>query len=211
MAPSLAALGSALPDLVLGLVFLLAWLTPDRFDEGMLGFLVMTMLLEFIIVHSSAIMGSVVVSEQPGREKATRLLGLGALYSLFAGGFSLSFKSWWPLATFWGLTLNRLLSVLLGQAPTGEARAFVQRGWAAGAVFYLLFAFVTVFLPIPRLGITPEVVRAAGLPGGGLWVDEPWRVAAFGFLYFTAVGVSELRGHRWAAGGALPEEPARAA
>lgn len=61
----------------------------------------------------------------------------------------------------------------------------------------MLLAFFTTLVPMPALGITPEVVAGQHLPGSGLWVDQPQRVIAFGFLYFAAVGVSELYGHAW--------------
>jgi hypothetical protein len=157
----------------------------------------LVMLLEFIIIHSAAFMGAVLFAPGSRGRRAWRVVGLGAFYSLFAGGFALAFKTAWPLWSFWGLTLNRMLSVLVGQAPEGEEREFLQRGWAACALAYLVFAFATIILPIPRLGITPDVVRTLGLQGEGLWVDQPWRVLAFGFVYFSAVGLSELFDHRW--------------
>jgi hypothetical protein len=129
--------------------------------------------------------------------KATGLLALGGFYTLFVGAFSLAFKSWWPLVSFWGLTMNRTLGVLIGQVPSGEERDFVQRTWAVSALCYLVFTFATIALPLPRLGITPEVVVQQRLPGSGLWVEQPHRVIAFGFLYFTVVGFSELGRHRW--------------
>lgn len=157
----------------------------------------LVMLLEFIIIHSSAFMGTVLLASGPRVRRAWRVVGLGLFYSLFVGSFALAFKALWPLWSFWGLTINRMMSVLVGQAPEGEEREFLQRGWAACALAYLVFAFVTIILPLPRLGITPDVVRSAALQGEGLWVDQPWRVLAFGFLYFLGVGLSELFDHRW--------------
>lgn len=108
--------------------------------------------------------------------------------------------------SFWGLTLNRLLGVLLGQAPEGEQVLFMRRTWAASVLFYLLGAFATTLLPIPRLGVTPEVMSHFDRMGtGGLWIDQPWRVLAFGFLYFSAVAVSEIAGHRWISANSLPK------
>lgn len=100
-----------------------------------------------------------------------------------------------------GSALNRLTPLLLGQAPDGQEKAMVMRGWAAGAVFYLLCVGVTTLLPLPRFGITAAVVSAQELPGEGLWIEQPHRLIAFGFLYFSAWGISELYAHRWAAGG----------
>lgn len=204
------AIGAAVPDLLLGLVFLVAWIDPDRLGGAPVGPLVLTMLIEFIVVHSSGFMGTVMVGDLPRERKLASLLGLIAFYTLFVAGFAVAFKTWWPLASFWGLMFNRLLSVLFGQAPTGDERSFAQRSWAVGALLYLGFAFVTVLLPLPRLGMTPMTVSAQQLPGSGLWVSQPWRVLAFGFLYFTATGISELVDHRWVRGG-IPERRSVAA
>jgi len=190
-------MAAALPDFVLAFVFLATWIRPAAMGQGRLGHVILVMLLEFIIIHSAAFMGQVLFAPGSRVRRAWSVVGLGAFYSLFVVGFALAFKSAWPLWSFWGLTLNRMLSVLVGQAPEGEEREFLQRGWAACALAYLVFTFATIVLPVPRLGITPEVVRTSALQGHGLWVDQPWRVLALGFLYFSAVGLSELFDHRW--------------
>jgi hypothetical protein len=86
--------------------------------------------------------------------------------------------------------------VLFRQAPSGDERAFLQAGWAASAISYLLGVAVTVVLPVPRLGLTPAIVHALALPGSGLWISQPWRVVAFGALYYAAVGAFEWTGFR---------------
>jgi len=201
-------LAAAAPDLALAALFLVAWVAPATFRTGTITYLMLLMLLEFIIVHSSAFMGKVMLGDLERARKALALVGIGGFYTLFVGGFALAFKTWWPLWSFWGLTVNRLLGVLVGQAPEGERRELLQKNWAVSALCYLGLCFVTVFLPLPRLGITREVVSLESLPGSGLWVDQPHRVVAFGFLYFAAVGISELFGHAWMPAGSLPG-PAR--
>jgi hypothetical protein len=118
-------------------------------------------------------------------------------YSIFVGGFALSFKTWWPLGAFWGLSLNRLLGSLVGQAPKGREKDLVQQGWGVSAVLYLLFTFATLLLPIPRFGLTDAVVGALELPGEGIWVDEPHRVISFGFLYFSGQTYWSLTAERY--------------
>jgi hypothetical protein len=193
----LPALFAAAPDLGLAAVFLLVWIAPGMAPAGTLEWLMLVMLLEFIIVHSSAFMGTVMFGTGTRAQKLMRVLGLSAFYTLFVGGFALAFKTWWPLASFWGLQVNRMLGVLVGQPPRGGERAFMGRTWAAGALFYLGGVFATVLLPVPRLGLTREFVSGESLPGSGQWVDEPHRLVAFGFLYFAATAISELYGHRW--------------
>ena len=198
------AFSAAVPDLALGALFLATWIAPTALRPQMVCYLMLVMLLEFIIMHSSPFMGNVLISKAPRTGKAVGILVLGAFYTLFVGAFALAFRVLWPLLNFWGLMANRLLGVLLRQAPAGEEELFMQRTWACSAICYLVFGGVTTVLPMPRFGITPEVVAHLDLPSSGLWIEQPWRVMAFGFLYFTTVGVSEMFGHRWIKANTLP-------
>lgn len=200
----LGALFTALPDLGLGAVYLVTWIVPYAFGRRMVAHLMLVMLLEFIIVHSSGFMGSVLYSDARRVGKVTATLGFGVFYTLFVAAFALAFGTWWPIWAFGGLTLNRLLGAVVGQAPTGAEKAYVLKGWAIGVIFYLAFVFTTTLLPIPALGITSAVRASQDLPGSGLWIDAPQRVIAFGFLYFTAWGISDLYGHRWLSTQGLP-------
>jgi hypothetical protein len=197
----LAGVFSALPDFGLAFAFLTTWISPGRLGDHMISYLMLLMLLEFIIVHSSGFMAGLMVSDVPRGKKTLWLFGLSCFYMLFVGAFALAFGTWWPLSAFWLLTLNRLSGVLLGQAPVGRESQMVMASWAVGALAYLLLAFATTLLPVPRLGITKAVVAAEHLPGTGLWVDEPQRVIAFGFLYFTVVALWELGAHAWVSRG----------
>lgn len=187
---------ASIPDFALAGAFLITWLYPFALGETAVQYHLLTMLLEFIIVHSSAFMGSVAFSRDPASPRLRNIFGLGLFYSLFVGGFALGFKTWWPLYAFWGLTLNRMLGILIGDAPVGKERQYVQAGWALSAMYYLGGTFATLLLPVPALGMTHEVRAALDLPGSGVWVDEPQRVLAFGVLYFGLTGVGELLG--WA-------------
>jgi hypothetical protein len=189
----------AAPDAALALLFVCAWIAPTAGRPELVQHLMLVMLLEFIIIHSSAFMGSLWVHERGGTA-ALGVLGLGAFYTLFVGGFALAFHTWWPIGVFWGLTLNRLLPILLGQAPRGEEAALLGRSWATHALLYLLGVGLTVVLPVPRLGLTPDVVGGLHLIGSGLWVSQPWRLIAFGALYFGGVAVSGAYGHTWLKG-----------
>jgi len=185
-------------------VFLGTWIAPRWLGIDRIGHLLLVMLLEFIVVHSAGFMGMAVFADDPKWSRAKSILGLGALYTLFVGGFALGFRTWWPLVAFWGLTLNRLLSVIIGPPPRGEAERIVRAGWAVGAMAYLGAVSLTTPFPVPSLGVTRAVVDAAHLPGSGLWIDEPYRVLAAGFLYFLIVGVSEMFDHRWIKASTLP-------
>ena len=206
--PLSARLASALPDFALSAFCLIAWIAPAQLAQGSVRWILLAMLLEFVVMHSAAFMGVQLYAPGPRRQRALAVLGLGGFYSLFAGGFALAFHTWWPLTSFWLLTLNRLSGVLFRQAPTGDERAFLQAGWAASAISYLLGVGLTIVLPVPRLGLTAAVVRTLDLPGSGLWIAQPWRVVAFGALYYAAVGSFEWTGFRALRSG-LPASRAR--
>lgn len=185
---------AALPDFAIAGAFLYTWNDPFALGETAARYFMLTMLLEFIIVHSSGFMGSIVLARQDARRRMWMIIGLSLFYTLFVGGFALGFGTWWPVWAFWGLTLNRLLSILIGDVPEGRERQYVRAGWALSVMYYLGGVFATVFLPVPELGMTSSVRASLDLPGGGLWVDEPYRVMAFGVLYFGLAGLGELLG-----------------
>ncbi|HKV70559.1 MAG TPA: hypothetical protein VJN62_04890 [Gemmatimonadales bacterium] len=197
---SLATWINAVADFCFAAVFLITWIAPNTFGEHTLRFLMLVMMMEFVVVHSSAFMGNVMISRANRGAQATALAGFGLFYSLFAGAFALAFKTWWPITMFWGQTLNRMLGVLFGQVPDDDQKAFIQRSWIASVLLYLVSAFVTIVMPMPRLGITSTVIAAQQIHSSGLWVEQPQRVLAFGVMYFLLTGWSDLKGHIWASG-----------
>lgn len=183
---------SSVPDVVVGLAFLATWIDPASLGDNMISFAVMVMLLEFIIIHSSAFIGNIMFSDAPKKKKVTAMAGFSAFYLIFVLAFAFGFGDWWPVIAFTGLMLNRLLSVLVGNIPEGEERKRIQGMWAVNVVCYLAGVFATTVLPVPELGVTADHISTAGLTGEGIWIDEPYRVLAFGFFYFTAVGIFEF-------------------
>ncbi|MDD8018761.1 MAG: hypothetical protein PHP42_10350 [Bacteroidota bacterium] len=183
---------SSAPDFIMALTFLVTWIDPYALGDKMISYLLLIMLMEFIINHSSAFLGAAMFTENVKSKKVMMILGLGVLYSIFVSGFALAFGEWWPFLAFWGMIANRMLSVLLGQSPEGKEKQVMGGMWLVNNVCYLVGVAVTIGTPLPSLGVTPDAIAHAGLTGGGLWIEEPYRVLAFGFIYFTAVGISEL-------------------
>ena len=58
-----STLGAAIPDLTMGLVFLVAWIAPARLGARPIPGLVLVMLLEFIVVHSGGFAGKVALGD----------------------------------------------------------------------------------------------------------------------------------------------------
>lgn len=189
-----ANLIAAAPDFALAGLFGISWVAPYTFGPRMLPRLELMMLMEFIILHSSAFLAFAMAAPSGRVMRLAAVSGLGLFYTLFVGSFSLAFHTWWPFVSFWTLLLNRMLAVLLGETPREGDLGFIVAGWAVGVASFLGYAMLTSFAQIPRLGITAAVQAAQPISGGGLWADEPWRVIAFGAFYYATIAISELLG-----------------
>lgn len=187
-----ADLVSALPDLVLASGFAAAWINPSAPGVPTVRRLVMIVLLEFFIVHSSGFMGVVAFGDRPRWKTAALTLGLGGFYTLFLVAFSMGFKDWWLLGSFWMLMANRLLGLVLGQAPDEKRQGFIMGTWAMTVAAYLFAVAIGAAANVPALGITPAVVRGQGFTVGGLWTEHPESALAAGAIYFAVVGLWEL-------------------
>jgi len=195
------ALGAALPDAALAVTFLTAWIAPASLPAGTGGWLLLTMIVEFIVMHSAAFMGKLAFAPLSRTLRVRGMLGFAGLYMMFILAMAKGFHAWWPVWSFTLLTLNRLASVLFGQPASGDEQAFVARSWAVSGILYLSGVALTLFAPLPRLGVDAAAIARWHLPGSGAWVSQPWRVLAFGAYYFGLTALSELNGHRWVGGG----------
>ncbi len=185
---------SALPDFLLAGFFAVTWAAPFAFGQHAFARAEQIMLMEFIIVHSSAFLAFAMTAPKRRIIRLLAVIGLGLLYSLFVGSYCLIFGTWSPLISFWMLLGNRMLSVILGPTPKEGDLDFIVVGWASAVACYLGFVFLTSFAAIPRLGVTAAALAAYPIPGGGLWAQEPWRVIAFGTFYYATIGITELFG-----------------
>jgi hypothetical protein len=192
----------AVPDALTSAAFVLVWHDPLFFGEDSVQRLMLVMMLEFMVVHSSGFMGVVVFEPTASRQRRTlAVLGLSVFYLLFVAGWSVIYSVVWPLLAFAWLLFSRLSDIWLDPKPVEADRIRQLSWWAASVVFFVGGVFVTIAVPLPRLGLTPEVVPTLGLDGGGLWIEQPHTVIAFGAGYFLAqsllkVVVAALAGSR---------------
>ena len=193
MASVLGKLISAIFDVSLAAVFLVTWVSPESSLAQPPALLLLIMLIEFITMHSTAMLGSVWMSDKSTNERLRSVGLLTLMYAAFVGAFSAGFSTWAPFIGFWLLTANRVVGMLLGGRPTKQMKEAAERSWARSVVLYIAGAFVTTFVGVPRLGLTPAVMESIDIPGGGVWVEEPWRVLGFGVFYFGLGGVLLIR------------------
>ncbi len=193
----LPAVLNALPDFALAATYLVTWFAPAALGHGTVNGLMMVLLMEFVVVQASGFMGSVALARANRAERSAGILAFAAFYTVFAGAASIGFRTWWPVAMFWGLAINRLFGVIVRQVPDEALVRFVKDGWAAAMLIYFPACFLTSGLPLPRLGLTPAAVAAQHLVDIAVWADHPEKVMAFGILYYGVFGLSELWEHAW--------------
>lgn len=194
--PALLRALSALPDAITASVFLVLWVAPFAFGESGVRNGILLMLVEFVLIHATAMMGATIESREGHAAKLRVLIGFGLLYALFIGAFAFAFREWWPVYAFGWLLLAKLMR-LFGSADSDEARWQRHSDWALTCMLYLGGVFATLFLPLPRLGITREIQPQLGIEGSGEWVSNPHIVIAFGALYFGALAWARWRDFRF--------------
>jgi hypothetical protein len=167
-------------------MFLITWLRPNTFGPLTVHHLTFVMLMEFIVVHASGFLGAMAARDEPRWRRAAMFAGLTAFYMIFAAGFAAMYGGWWPLWAFWGLLSSRFPTVVL-RPPDLRGQAVLIVNWAAMMVLYLGGIFLTAIISIPPLGVTAAVIEAQHFKDKGLWPEEPYRVMAFGALYFSGL------------------------
>ena len=106
----LPRLFAAVPDAITAGVFLIAWIAPAVTGPERIRNLMLTMLIEFIVVHSSGFYGGIMAMSDTSRVKRTfALLGFAAFYMIFILGFSFAFDSTWPILAFAWLLGSRFV------------------------------------------------------------------------------------------------------
>lgn len=119
---------SALPDACTALAFACVWAWPMWFGIGAVKTAMLTMLVEFFLVHATGFytaFGSNM--DWTRRHRWLAVAGLTGFYLLFIGVIAASFGEWWPLLAFGWLIVGKL-PALAGHpgddAETRERRTF---------------------------------------------------------------------------------------
>ncbi|MBI5092108.1 MAG: hypothetical protein HZB26_06635 [Candidatus Hydrogenedentes bacterium] len=179
---------SAGPDFGWAAAFLITWLSPYTLGDTAVYHLTFVMILEFIVVHSSGFFGAIGSKGDSFRSRALMYSALALFYCIFAAAFSAMYGGLWPLYAFLMLAIGKLPNTVI-RPPDAEGQNIVMINWAAMTALYLAGVFITVILPIPAFGVTPEVIASQHFTATGVWPEEPYRVMAFGAFYFTGMGV----------------------
>lgn len=179
---------SAGSDFALAAAFLITWHAPYTFGEQAVRGFMYLMLIEFLVVHSTGFLGAI-AARDTARWLRVVLYGVLLLfYGLMAGAFSVSYGGWWPFLCMTMQCLGKAQTVLVNPHDDA-AQSRVMAHWAAMTALFLGGVFLTVVYEVPAYGITAEVIARQEFTVGGLWPEQPYRVIAFGAIYFTGLGM----------------------
>ncbi len=154
-----------------------------RFGVGIL-------VLEFLVIHSGAFIGSVTSTDHSLAKNITLIVGLLTFYLLMAVGVALSTASLHLVGLLAAIMVGRFVNALNARPA---AKTIAQHRSAYGVVLYLTVAAGTVFIDVPQWGITYDVLNTVyPTRGSGVWEQHPERAIVGGAIYFALMGIGEL-------------------
>jgi len=149
----------------------------------------LVMLIEFLAIHSSAMLGGAIGDRNSRWRQPHIMVGLSMLYAVFVATFAWVFAVWWPVLWFVWLVGNKIGLSWLGVGVNHDRNAYAYGIVVLSMLLYLGGVFFTIFAPLPRLGLSPETIGQLGPAMSGIWIESPHRLLGFGALYFAGLAV----------------------
>lgn len=181
---------SVAPQIVFIGILIHVWLFPMEWDDGQwVSHGVLIIVAEFFLLHSGVFMAGIALE----KKAMTRFNAFMILF-LFYGGFTafIAHAAEDPnlMWIFGGVMLGRFVALVVA-VDEGSTHLAERSVW--GGMLYVLLVPLSIFLPIPELGIEPPIARAAFSEGSnGVWVKEPERGFFMAVAYFTIMVGLEL-------------------
>lgn len=182
-------IANALPDALTAAGCLVAWVVPFVFGPETIKAIVLTLLLEFLLIHSTAfLMNALYDSRRSTTGRVMAFAVVAVSYLLLVAAFALLFGAWWPILVFAWLSATKLPWILSPRngRELEQERQRQRDYWAFSLGTYIIAVLTGVMLPLPALGLNPEVVASLDLPGKGVWVEHPQSAVVSMALYYAA-------------------------
>lgn len=186
----MAGLPSASADLLTAAICIAAWWAPHTLPEDLLRATALMMLIEFLSIHG-LIMVPLLTVLMPGRWPRVSLALVVLLYFGVAAGASVAVDTWWPTLFFAWLLLSRYV-LPHWNIGGGDDHLGLGQLWLISTLLWIVLCFASVLLPVPSLGWDAATIATLGLPGKGIWIDQPQRLLAFASIYFLLLAAYKL-------------------
>ena len=173
-------------EFLLAGVYLFYWLFPVFYEYQLLKTLVVIILLEFFIVHSSFFL---VGRQLKSHSEKLVTPGLLVFYAVLVAGIGFIAGDFLLPVVFVLVSYNRIKTIPRSWKDEMDETMFAAR-WLLTTVSYVLIITLVMVVPLPALGITPEVIAAQDYGNaGGEFIEKPQVAMATGFLYFLTQGI----------------------
>ncbi|MEZ5595194.1 MAG: hypothetical protein R3E84_02195 [Pseudomonadales bacterium] len=199
----LGALASALPCLGLAVVLVQVWLWPREWDNGRwVPYGIGLLLMEFLTLHSGGLFAGIALAQPRVLDRLKYFAIMLVFYAVFAWAFAAGTGSTSLLLVFAGVMTGRAVTLFLGDAADREALA---KRSALGIVAFLTVTFGTIFIDVPEMGITRQLLDEVypDRGDGGVWNRYPERAIVGAAVYFALMGLAELTVLRSRSGAAV--------
>ena len=184
MPKSAARSFAALPDAITSATYLGAWIAPTLLGVDAVRNLQTTIVIEFLVLHASALYGFGVARRGVWR-RWMLLAGLSAVYLLVMAAFARRLQSPWPIAAFFWLFTARFGYILLHPTTAEQDSDRAQWIWLWSVVAFAIAAYAGDYLSLPKFGMSDAFTRQLPLPGDSKTAAAPHLLMAFGAAYFA--------------------------
>jgi hypothetical protein len=185
---------AAIPDFVIGAVYIVAWIDRGQFSESTLRWLVVLLAIEFVLLPVVTVFGVIAAANPPRAVKLS--CGGCALPFIFGAAFWLS--AWSRVEANWWILIGSIVLVVNRAIPAASSKVSVHDRTAIGVYTLLsLLAFIIAFFvafgaPIPKLGITDEVAVRLEIHQE----QQPVGYIAWGAIFFPLCGAAAVVSER---------------
>ncbi|MBS0194186.1 MAG: hypothetical protein JSR34_08050 [Proteobacteria bacterium] len=181
------ALCIGLPDAVLCLFCLFAWLHPLALGPDTVGCVVLMLLLEFILINANGLFTALRLMLPRGGMRRALFFALCALYLALVGVFGRQLHAAWPYAVFAWMVGNKLAWLIRNRRVSRNEQVWLIGYWAVAISAYLGAVGIGAALDVPQWGITAAIVSQLHLHGTGEWMNQPHRAVAAAVFYFAMI------------------------
>jgi len=161
--------------------YLALWLFPGR-DTDLTRSFVVAFGLEFFLVHAGVM---VPAARAAGRARTALIAGV---YFLIAAAVGLGLGLW----TFIGFAYLTALEIVPSLRARADEVALTALAGVGKALLYFAVVFTAMLLPVPRLGVSPDVESALALSISGVADPGPHNILCAGVAYFAILALGRL-------------------
>ncbi len=192
---SWSGLAGSLPEFFMAYMFMVTWAYPFSYGDSMvkdLRFLIMVEVLLLAVLFFLYLFGSFVGNDvASGADWAKMLFLLISLgwAVLILGCYLVDYPKTWLIFLIWFLFFSKFVAMLGLWQMDMNRFAITGRLTVKFILYFSILSFVSC-TPFPVLGIDEMVISAQS--GTGLFISEPHKGLALGFLYYLSAALFEV-------------------